>query len=92
MNETQFMRRISYPIQFCKSEAEAVANLERLIMGRQCGLDEGRQFYVTRLSCILDREAASFPEIPFGDFPFSKSQMKTLLGSLREVLSRENPE
>jgi hypothetical protein len=91
MNEAQFMMRICYPIQFCKSESEAVANLERLIIGKQCGMDEGVQFYVSHLSSILDQAPDSFPEVPFGDFPFGRSQMKTLLSDLRDVLSRRDP-
>jgi hypothetical protein len=91
MNDAQFMMRISYPIQFCQSQSEAVANLERLIVGRQCGLDEGVEFYLSRLSSLLDREPDSFPKIPLDDFPFERSQMKTLLSDLRDALSRSSP-
>jgi hypothetical protein len=91
MNEAQFMLQISYPIQFCKSESEALANLERLIIGKQCGMNQGVGFYVSHITSILDGEPGSFPEIPISDFPFSKSQMKTLLSDLRDVLSRRNP-
>ena len=91
MNDAQFMMRISYPIQFCRSQSEAVANLERLIVGRQCGLDEGVAFYISRLSSLLDREPDSLPKIPLDDFPFERSQMKTLLSDLRDVLSRSSP-
>jgi len=91
MDDDQFLMRIAYPIQFCKLESEAVANLERLIVGRQCGLDEGVQFYVSHLSRILSRDRGSFPEIPLSDFPFGESQMRTLMAELRDVLSRRNP-
>jgi hypothetical protein len=91
MNEAHFLLVLCYPIQFCRSEAEAVANLERLIVGRQCGLDQGVPFYLSHLTSILDRELGSFPEMPLSDFPFSKDQMKTLLSALRDVLARSNP-
>ena len=89
-NEAQFMMKIAYPIQFCKSEAEAVANLERLIVAKQCGLDEGVQFYVSQITSILEREPDAFPEIPLSDFPFSKSQMKALLSELENLLSKKD--
>ena len=89
-NEAQFMMKIAYPIQFCKSESEAVANLERLIVAKQCGMDEGVQFYISQITSILEREPEVFPDIPLGDFPFSKSQMKMLLFELKNVLSQKD--
>jgi hypothetical protein len=54
-------------------------------------MNQGVGFYVSHITSILDGEPGSFPEIPISDFPFSKSQMKTLLSDLRDVLSRRNP-
>jgi hypothetical protein len=90
MNEAHFLQILCYPIQFCKSEAEAVANLKRLIVGKQCGLDQGVPFYVSHITSIVEREPGSFPEIPNRDFPFGKSQLKTLLSALRDALTRSN--
>jgi hypothetical protein len=90
MNETQFLLRIGYPIQFCRSEAEAVAHLERLIVGGQCGLDEGVPFYLSHLSRLVDLESSVFPEAPLENFPFDRKQLKTLLSALRDVLAQRS--
>ncbi len=90
MNDARFMMKITYPIQFCRSQSEALVHLERLIVGRECGMDEGVQFYISQITGILDRELDDFPDIPLNDFPFSKSEMKRLLQDLRNVVAEKS--
>jgi len=88
MTDEQFLMKLAYPLYYTDTPEESVANLVRLIAGRLCGLDEGREYYLQRLSLLLAKPEADFPTVTLPDLPFAAQAIRRILQGLEMELKR----
>ena len=70
--------KLGYPSIFCKTTREAVENLLRLIVGKQCGFDEGTAEWRASIAEWLDGDYALL-ELNYCGASFSEDQWREIL-------------
>ena len=80
-NFNHIASKIAYPCIFCISAEAAINNLFRLIISKECGFDEGADFWLLALKSILVEE---FELLEFNKFgaTFNENEWREILNGI----------